>query len=136
MQLEGHGRPPGRVPVADHVRIAAILRIVYSSLGFILAAGVFLFFGGVSAIVAPFLALVGTAMAVIMMVCAAPSLITAWGMLRFRPWARILGILFAAIDLFNFPVGTALGAYTLWVLLHPAAVDLFEQGGPIHYPYG
>jgi hypothetical protein len=121
--------------MADHVRIAAILRIIYSALGFILAAGMFLFFGGVAAIASPWLTVIGGAVAIMMLVCALPSLITAWGMLTFRPWARILGILFAAIDLFNFPVGTALGVYSLWVLLHPAAVELFEQGGPIRYPY-
>jgi len=121
--------------MADHVRIAAILRIVYSSLGLVVAAAMFLFWGGVGAIVSPWLTMVAWGVAIMMLVCAAPSLITAWGMLTFRPWARILGIIFAAIDLFNVPVGTALGIYSLWVLLHPATVDLFEQGGPVRYPY-
>jgi hypothetical protein len=121
--------------MADHVRIAAILRIVYSALGFLVAAVMFLFFGGIGAIASPVISVLAGGMAMMMLICALPSMITAWGMLAFRPWARILGIVFAAIDLFNFPVGTALGAYTLWVLLHPATVDLFEQGGPVRYPY-
>jgi len=32
-------------------------------------------------------------------------------------WARILAIVMAFIALFNVPFGTAIGVYTLWVLL-------------------
>ncbi len=40
------------------------------------------------------------------------------GLRDLRPWARLLGL---ALGLFNLPLvplGTALGGYTLWVLLH------------------
>ena len=36
---------------------------------------------------------------------------------RYRPWARLLALGLAVINLVLFPFGTALGAYALWVLL-------------------
>ena len=36
---------------------------------------------------------------------------------RFRPWARLLSLGLAVINLVLFPFGTALGAYAFWVLL-------------------
>ena len=40
-----------------------------------------------------------------------------WGLLTLQPWARMLAIVFGCISLFEMPFGTALGIYTLWVLL-------------------
>jgi hypothetical protein len=50
-------------------------------------------------------------------------------LLRKQSWARILVLFVSAIDLFNVPIGTALGAYSIWVLLQPETVSLFE-GAP------
>jgi hypothetical protein len=36
---------------------------------------------------------------------------------RYRPWARLLSLGLAVINLVLFPFGTALGSYALWVLL-------------------
>ena len=35
-----------------------------------------------------------------------------------KPWARNLALMLAAFNLLLLPLGTALGLYTLWVLLH------------------
>jgi hypothetical protein len=40
-----------------------------------------------------------------------------WGLLQRDPWARVLVLVLAFIALINVPFGTALGVYTLWVLL-------------------
>ena len=41
-----------------------------------------------------------------------------WGLLQREKWARILALVLAFISLFtNIPFGTALGVYTMWVLL-------------------
>jgi hypothetical protein len=45
------------------------------------------------------------------------SLMAGWGLLERQPWARMLTIVLGALHLINVPFGTALGAYTLWVLL-------------------
>lgn len=48
---------------------------------------------------------------------AALGIVTAWGLLQRQPWARMLAIVFGCFSLFDVPFGTALGVYTLWVLL-------------------
>lgn len=40
-----------------------------------------------------------------------------WGLLQRESWARILALVLAFISLFNIPLGTAVGVYTMWVLL-------------------
>jgi hypothetical protein len=50
------------------------------------------------------------------------GLVAGWGLLTRQPWARVLAIVLGVISLIEFPVGTAIGVYTLWALL-PAASD-------------
>lgn len=45
---------------------------------------------------------------------------------RRRHWSRHGAILLGAIDLLLLPFGTALGVYTLWILLREEAKRLFE----------
>ncbi len=40
-----------------------------------------------------------------------------WGLLSYKTWARLLAIILGVLSLLRFPFGTALGIYTLWVLL-------------------
>lgn len=47
---------------------------------------------------------------------------------RRRPWARLLALMLGSVDLLLLPYGTALGCYTLWVLLNEEGKKLFEQG--------
>ena len=54
-----------------------------------------------------------------------PGLITGIGLLKYQSWARIVGIVLAAINLINIPFGTALGIYGLWVLLNKQTEPLF-----------
>jgi hypothetical protein len=51
------------------------------------------------------------------------SLMAGWGLLERQPWARMLAIVLAVLHLINVPFGTALGVYTLWVLL-PAESEM------------
>lgn len=50
------------------------------------------------------------------------GVVTGWGLLERRPWARMLAIVLGSIFLVDMPFGTAIGIYTLWVLL-PAASE-------------
>ena len=40
-----------------------------------------------------------------------------YGLLKRRPWARTMTIVLSIINLFNIPIGTALGGYALYVML-------------------
>jgi hypothetical protein len=48
------------------------------------------------------------------------------GLLAFKPWARYLVIVVAALGCLNIPIGTLKGVYTLWVLLQDETIKLFE----------
>ena len=54
------------------------------------------------------------------------GLIAGWGLYERRSWARILAIVLAFLSLLHPPFGTAIGVYTLWVLL-PAASEAEYQ---------
>ena len=44
-----------------------------------------------------------------------PSIIAGIGLLYKQKWALILALILGCFKLFSFPVGTALGIYTIWV---------------------
>jgi hypothetical protein len=58
---------------------------------------------------------------------AAPSLITGWGLIKVRPWGRMMAIVMAFILLLHPPFGTALGIYTLYVLLPAEAGTEYDR---------
>jgi len=71
------------------------------------------------------LGLTGMALVTILVVTSVASLICGYGLLKRRRWARIFGIVLAAVELINFPIGTALGAYALWVLFNKETEAMF-----------
>jgi len=54
--------------------------------------------------------------AMVSIVTAFLAFFVGFGLLRRQPWGRVLGIIVAILALLKFPIGTALGIYTLWVL--------------------
>jgi uncharacterized membrane protein (DUF2068 family) len=52
---------------------------------------------------------------------AALALVSGYGLLTRKPWGRVLAIIAAVLALIKFPLGTALGIYTLWVLVPGAS---------------
>ena len=61
-------------------------------------------------------------------------LVLAWGLFEREPWARMLGIVLGCLALLRFPFGTALGIYTLWVLLPESSAreyDRMSRGGEV-----
>jgi hypothetical protein len=52
---------------------------------------------------------------------AALALISGYSLMTRRPWGRILAIVAAILSLIKFPLGTAIGIYTLWVLVPGAS---------------
>ena len=53
------------------------------------------------------------------------------GLLKGKNWARVLVIFLAVLDLIDFPIGTAIGVYTLWVLLNSETSELFDGGAKV-----
>jgi hypothetical protein len=124
--------------MAQHVKILGILHIVFGGLGVLAAMFVLLIFGGISAVVGlsdhssdsltaiPILGLIGGFVFILVLVLSLPGLIIGIGLMQFRPWARIAGIVLSALDLVSVPpFGTALGIYGLWVLLNRETEQMF-----------
>ncbi|HEV2709907.1 MAG TPA: zinc ribbon domain-containing protein [Edaphobacter sp.] len=63
---------------------------------------------------------------VISIVTAFLAFLVGFGLLRRRSWARVVGIVVAILSLFKFPIGTALGIYTLWVLVPAESAMEYE----------
>jgi hypothetical protein len=57
---------------------------------------------------------------------ALPGLIAGIGLLRRSSWGRILAIIVSFINLLNFPIGTIIGVYSLWVLFQDSAAIYFD----------
>lgn len=126
-----------------HVKVLAVLFIVFSALGVLFAIGVLAIFGGTmgmvgaaaqdegAAIALPILGLTGSLFAIFLLVLSIPGLVAGFGLLAFKSWARILGIVLSAINLIHIPFGTILGVYGLWVLLNKETERLFDGSGTI-----
>jgi hypothetical protein len=56
-----------------------------------------------------------------------PSIVAGAGLLRFKPWARILTLILSILALLNIPVGTITGAYSIWVLTHQESLALLRD---------
>ena len=122
----------------SHIRALAILQIAYASIGLLIAFAVLMVFGGIAAIVGvsadlndsivavPILSVIGTVTATLIAALSLPRLIAGIGLLKYRSWSRILTIVISVIGLVDFPIGTALGIYALWVLLTRESTALFE----------
>ena len=110
--------------VYAHVRLLSIFWLAYSAFnvlaafGLLLANSIFLHGRIGSPYGAPSFipALLGI-LSIFIFVKAALGFAAGWGLMNHAPWARILTLILAFVSLFNIPLGTALGIYTLWVLL-------------------
>ena len=112
--------------LAKHLSTLALLWIIYSLLR-LFAGGAVLFAGsmfiGHSMMFGwpftHFFFLPGliTAIGIGVLVLGALGLAAGWGLWQREPWARIVALILGVLALLHFPLGTALGIYTLWVLL-------------------
>jgi hypothetical protein len=117
----------------QHVPILGWLYIISSAFFLLLGLLLFILLGGIGFFAvssdpqAPaIMLLVGLFIAGIMAIVALPGLAAGWGLLKRKNWGRVLALIVGILNLFNFPLGTALGAYTLYVLLQPDATAYFQ----------
>jgi hypothetical protein len=128
--------------MATHVKVLGVLYIVFGVMGAFAALMVGLAFGvaGVAtaagagdpdtALALPIIGLTGTALVTFLLILSLPGIVAGIGLLQFRPWARILAIVLSALNLINFPFGTVVGIYGLYVLFSGEGARLFTQRAP------
>ena len=111
------------------VGVLGLVGAMFSSVAFGLLAGVVGASGDEGApLGSTVLGITGLALAMALALFAAPSIVCGWGLLKFRPWARILAIVLAAVSLLGFPFVTIFGVYALWVLFSKGTEAVFETG--------
>jgi hypothetical protein len=120
--------------VARHIQVLGILWIIVAAFWSIPAI-VMMVLGSVAHAFIPFGNAVARAMgpAVLHLLgfgflfVAAAAFMAGWGLMQRRPWARTLTIVLGILALFHPPFATALGIYSLWVLLPSDAAQEYTE---------
>ena len=88
--------------------------------------------GGGGQVAAGLTAAAFTALAVIAMIWGIAHVVVGLPLRRRLAWSRLAALMLGSVDLLLLPYGTALGAYTLWVLLNENAKALFVTDRPAY----
>ena len=117
-----------------HMQLLGWLMIVAHGFFLLAAACIFVVLVGVGAAaqnstVAAMASIVGTVLAGFIAILAVPGVVAGAALLAKKPWARLLTMIVGGLGLVNFPIGTALGIYALWLLL-PETAGAYFKGGP------
>ena len=115
-----------------HITAVAALHIGFGVLGIVIGFFLFALLSGIGTITEDSQAqvvlwIVGTSLGSFLFIISIPGIIAGMGLLKFKNWARILTLIISAIDLLNIPFGTALGIYSIWVLVQDESIKLFNN---------
>lgn len=114
----------------QHVTIVATLQIAFGLVKLLLAAIAFFAIVGGGLIsgdpeAMAITGIVGPIVAFFLVALAIPGIVGGIGLLKGKSWARLLVLVLAVLDLLDFPLGTAVSIYTIWVLLNGETSALF-----------
>ena len=120
----------------SHITAVAALTIGMSILAIIIAFIIFAIIGGIGFLThdpeaAVILVSIVSAIGIFLTLLAVPGIIGGIGLLKRREWARILVLVVSAIQLMNIPIGTAIGAYSIWVLVQKETIRIFNPILPV-----
>jgi hypothetical protein len=114
------------------VKIVGVVRIGYGICGIMTVVGIValatalltgLVWYGVLSMSPRNIVIISTPVVLFLMICSVTDIISGRGILRQKPWAWNIVIVRAVMDLFVFPIGTALGIYSIWGLTHDVATE-------------
>jgi hypothetical protein len=113
-----------------HVPVVGWLLIVGHAMFLLIGMFVFLLLTGIGVATGEreamaILGAVGTAVGLLLIVLGIPGLVAGAGLLARKSWARILALVVGILGLVNFPIGTAIGLYAIFVLMQDAATEYF-----------
>ena len=133
----GCGQAVGNLPPAPpqnrsarHIRLLGILWLAISAFRMIPGVVLTVLFGNEIRFLPldtpPFLIGIIQTLGFVFIAAAAIGVIAGWGLLEHQLWARKLTIVLGCLSMvFDVPFGTALGIYTLWVLLPAKSEEEF-----------
>jgi hypothetical protein len=122
-----------------HVKAVGALCIGLSALGILIGGFVLVVLSGIGFLTEDhdatmILSTLGLIIAGVLVILSIPGIIGGIGLLHRREWARILVLIISAVQLFNVPIGTAIGIYSIWVLVQPETIRLFNPILPAPSP--
>ena len=128
---------PQRSRIHEHVRLLAILWFAFSA--FEAIGGIVLLvlanslfprlaeMGQMPGAPVGFLHLLFTVLGLFILGKSGAGFFTGWGLLNRESWARVMALVLGFLALIHIPFGTALGVYTLWVLLPANSEAEYEK---------
>lgn len=125
--------------MAGHVKTVGILWIVWGAFGLITGLIIAMILMGAGFIAniesgdteaLGILTIIAACFAGFFLILSLPDIIVGIGIMKHKEWGRILGFVLAALNLLSIPFGTALGIYTIYVLLSPESQAIFSKKEP------
>ena len=119
----------------QHVSLVGALHVGFGILGLFGALAIYLTFDFVygfieeEPIVEELFTFIGNSLALIILFISVLGIIGGIGLFSYKPWSRILVMIVSAINCLNIPVGTAKGVYSIWVMMQPETIEMFDEGG-------
>jgi hypothetical protein len=115
----------------DHIRLVGILHVCWNLLGVLTGVGFFILWMAGSGLIGAVAgadqgAEAGAVVGCGLLLPTLPGFLGGWKLMQKRPWARWVVVVVSVIHLFAFPLGTALGVYSLWVLLDPETAAIID----------
>jgi len=117
----------------NHVKAVGIIHIAFSVFGILIAVVLFTVLNIVAKMpdvdeeAMRVLQIVGMVVPWFMIVVSLPGIVGGIGLLKQQGWARILILIKAFLDLVSFPIGTAIGIYSIWVLFDKRTEKIFAK---------
>ena len=124
----------------QHVKLVSILNIINGALCIIGGLFFLALLAGIGfltndAIANAILRAVGIFISLLFFLIGIPGVVGGFQLLKHKESGRILTMIAGFINLLNFPIGTALGIYTIWVLFHKDIQTVIPnaEGAPIKF---
>jgi len=133
------GKAVGAIPLmpvesrlSGHIRLLGILWLAFSAIRFLPGLVVLMLFQGQRFTPLPpevpfFVNTIIHFAAYALILFGAAGLLAGWGLLERQPWARTLTMVLGGVTLIDVPFGTALGVYTLWVLMPARSEEEYRR---------
>ena len=120
------------VEMERHINIVAAIQLGFSILGIIIGIFVYILLFVIGGFVDESQAqtvifIIAKIAFGFIIILSLPGIIAGIGLLKRKEWARVLSLILGVIDLINFPLGTAIGIYTIWAMVQPEVIQQFRN---------
>jgi hypothetical protein len=121
------------VVMKNHIQILGVLYILFGLLGVVVAVIFFDALAGRGPIPGKMKLIFstsgfGSVLALFFVLVSLPGIIGGLALLMRKSWARIWVLILGFVNIFNIPLGTMLGIYTIWVLMSEEATNALDSG--------